>query len=185
MLAGEPVAIAGFIDHGGPGLLDEVLVEFANGEERTVRRDELTSMFDVIQGHWPTREVYLAGGRPNPAESLAVARHSPTGFGWGYGGSGSAQLALAILLRATDRETAVAHYAGVQVGRDREAAAGGLLPASRQGPRLARSESRPLSARRLSASFRDGYADVRKHPGNTRIRNVPPDRPCGAPGGMR
>ena len=110
MLAGEPVAIAGFIDHGGPGPLDEILVELADGEERTVRRDELTSMFDVIQGHWPTREVYLVGGRLNPAESLAVARHSPNGFGWGYGGSGPAQLALAILLRATARETAVAHY---------------------------------------------------------------------------
>ncbi len=32
------------------------------------------------------------------------------GFGWGDGGSGAEQLALAILLRATDRETAVAHY---------------------------------------------------------------------------
>ena len=72
MLAGEPTAIAGFIDHGGPGPLDEVLVELANGEERIVRRDELTSMCDVIRGHWRTREVYLAGGR-----------HSPTGFGLG------------------------------------------------------------------------------------------------------
>ena len=75
-----------------------------------MRRDELTSVFDVIQGHWKTREVYLAGGRLNPSESLAVARHSPNGFGWGDGGSGAAQLALAILLRATDRGTAAAHY---------------------------------------------------------------------------
>ena len=111
MLAGEPVTIAGFIDHGEPKPLDEILVEFANGEERTVRRDELTSVFDVIEGHWQTREVYLAGGRLNPSESLAVARQSPSGFGWGYRGSGpQAQLALAILVRATDRETAVAHY---------------------------------------------------------------------------
>ena len=109
MLAGEPVTIAEFIDHGAPGLLNEVLVELANGEERTVRRDELTSVFDVIQGHWQTREVYLAGGRLNPSESLTVARHPPSGFGWGFRGSGAAQLALAILLRATDRETAVAH----------------------------------------------------------------------------
>ena len=35
------------IDHGEPRPLDEVLVELANGEERTVRRDELTSVFDV------------------------------------------------------------------------------------------------------------------------------------------
>ena len=110
MLAGEPVIIAGFIDHGGPGPLDEIRVELADGEERTVQRNELTSVFDVIQGHWRTREVYLAGGRLNPSESLAVARHSPDGFGWGDDGSGAAQLALAILLRATDRETAVAHY---------------------------------------------------------------------------
>ena len=58
----------------------------------------------------PCDDPYLAGGRLNPSESLAVARHSPSGFGWGDGGSGPAQLALAILLRATDRETAVAHY---------------------------------------------------------------------------
>ena len=110
MLAGEPVTVAGFIDHGEPGPLVEVLVELANGGERTVRRDELTSVFDVIQGHWRTREVYLAGGRLNPSESLAVARHSPNGFAWGCGSSGPAQLALAILLQATNRETAVAHY---------------------------------------------------------------------------
>jgi hypothetical protein len=40
--------------------------------------------------------------------SLAVWRHSPTGFAWGYSGSGPAQLALAILLRFTDADTAVA-----------------------------------------------------------------------------
>ena len=55
MHAGEPVTIAGFIDHGEPKPLDEILVEFANGEERTVRRDELTSVFDVIEGHWQNR----------------------------------------------------------------------------------------------------------------------------------
>ena len=41
---------------------------------------------------------------------LAVVRHYPDGFGWGHGGSGPAQLALATLLRAADRETALAHY---------------------------------------------------------------------------
>ena len=79
MLAGEPVTIAGFIDHGDPGPLDEVLVELANGKERTVRRDELTSVFDVIQGHWQTREVYLAGGRLNPSASLGTLRTGPNG----------------------------------------------------------------------------------------------------------
>ena len=106
VLAGEPVTIAGFIDHGNPRPLDEFRVEFADGEERTVQRNELTSVCDLIQGHWRTREVDLPGGRLSPSESLAVARHSADGFGWGDGGSGAAQLALAILLRATDRETA-------------------------------------------------------------------------------
>ena len=87
MLAGEPVTIAGFIDHEEPGPLDELLVELANGDERTVHRDELTTVFDVIQGHWRTREVYLADGRLNPGESLAVVQHSPDGFGWGCRGS--------------------------------------------------------------------------------------------------
>ena len=76
MLAGEPVTIAGFIDHGNPGSLDELRVEFTDGEEHTVQRSELTSVFDIIQGHWRSREVDLAGGRLNPSESLAVARHS-------------------------------------------------------------------------------------------------------------
>ena len=55
-----------------------------------MHRDELTSVFDVIQGNWQTREVYVAGGRLNPSESLTLTRHSPDGFGWGYGGSGPA-----------------------------------------------------------------------------------------------
>ena len=60
MLAGEPVTIAGFIDHEEPRPLDELLVELVNGNERMVHRDELTTVFDVIQGHWRTREVYRA-----------------------------------------------------------------------------------------------------------------------------
>ena len=68
----------------------------------------------MIEGDRSTREVYLAGRRLNPGESLAVAAHSPDGFGWGCDGPESAQLALAILLRATDRETALAHYQAFQ-----------------------------------------------------------------------
>ena len=60
--------------------------------------EESTSVLDLIQGEWETREIYLASGRLNPSESLAVARHSAHGFGWGDGGSGAAQLALALLL---------------------------------------------------------------------------------------
>ena len=88
--------------------------ELACGEVCTVHRDELTTGFDVIEGDRSTREVYLAGGRLNPGESLAGAAHSPDGFGWGCDGPGSAQLALAVLLRATDRETALAHYQAFQ-----------------------------------------------------------------------
>lgn len=67
-------------------------------------------MQGVIEGTWDTREVTLGGERLDPAESLAVRNHSPTGFVWGYGGSGPAQLALAILLCLADRDTAERFY---------------------------------------------------------------------------
>ena len=82
----------------------------ASGEERVVPRDALSPLPDLVQGVRATGEVYLAGGRLDPAESLAVATHSPQGFGWGNAGRGATQLALALLLRATDRDTALAHY---------------------------------------------------------------------------
>ena len=107
----ERVTFLGYIDHGGPGPLDEVLVEFvASGEERTVPRDALSPLPDLVQGVRATGEVFLAGGRLDPAESLAVTTHSQQGFWWGNVGAGATQLALALLLRATDRETALAHY---------------------------------------------------------------------------
>ena len=107
----ERVTFLGYIDHGGPEPFDEVLVEFvASGEERTVPRDALSPLPDLVQGVRATGEVYLAGGRLDPAESLAVATHSPEGFGWGDVGNGARQLALALLLRATDRDTALAHH---------------------------------------------------------------------------
>ena len=102
----------GYIDHGGPGPLDEVLVELvASGEEHVVPRDALSPLPDLVQGVRATGEVFLAGGRLDPAESLAVAAHSPQGFWWGDAGAGATQLALALLLRATDRHTALAHHA--------------------------------------------------------------------------
>lgn len=107
----ERVTFLGYIDHGGPGPLEEVRVEFvASGEERTVPRDALTPLPDRIQGVRATGEVYLAGGRLDPAESLAVATHAPQGFWWADVGAGATQLALALLLRTTDRETALTHY---------------------------------------------------------------------------
>ena len=72
--------------------------------------EQSVSVSDRIQGEWETRDVYLAGGRLSSSESLAVARLSAHGFGWGDGGSGAAQLALALLLRATDGASPVAHY---------------------------------------------------------------------------
>ena len=107
----ERVTIRRFIDHAGPGARDEVLVEFvASGEESIVPRDSLSPIPDLVQGVRATGEVYLAGGRLDPAESLAVATHSPEGFWWGNVASGATQLGLALLLRATDRDTALAHY---------------------------------------------------------------------------
>ena len=110
LLAGERVTFMGYVDHGGPGPFDEVLVEFANGEERTVFRDALCPLPDLVQGVRATGEIYLAAGRLDPAESLAVAIHSPEGFWWGNVGRGATQLGLALLLRATDRDTALARY---------------------------------------------------------------------------
>jgi len=47
-----------------------------------------------------TPVVRLNGRVLDPARSLRVRNHSPTGFGWGYAGSGPSQLALAVLLAA-------------------------------------------------------------------------------------
>ena len=46
----------------------------------------------------------------DPAASLRVRSHSPTGYAWGYQGSGPAQLALAILLDCCGRRLAERHY---------------------------------------------------------------------------
>ena len=68
------------------------------------------------------REVLLGNdrvtinGRPlDPARSLALRQHSPTGFSWGYLGSGPGQLALAILLEVTDQPTALRMYQDFKV----------------------------------------------------------------------
>lgn len=46
----------------------------------------------------------------DPAPSLALVNHSPTGFEWGYCGSGPAQLAFALLLDVFGPEIAERHY---------------------------------------------------------------------------
>ena len=106
----ERMTLLGCIDHGGPEPFDEVLVEFVASEERVVPRDALSSLPDLGQGVRATGEVYLAGGRLDPTESLSVAAHSPQGFWWGNVGAGATRLALALLLRATDRDTALAFH---------------------------------------------------------------------------
>ena len=68
----------------------------------------------LVQGTWASGEVYLAGGRLGPAESLTFVARSPEGFGWGNVGEGAAQLALALLLCATEHETALEHYKAFQ-----------------------------------------------------------------------
>ena len=102
-LAGERVTVCGFI---GAGPLDEIVVELANGDERKVHREQLAPIPD-FHGNGATREVRLAIVRLDPAESLAMPRHSPNGFNWGCGSSEPAQRALAIPLQVTDRETAL------------------------------------------------------------------------------
>jgi hypothetical protein len=64
------------------------------------------------QGHWAV-EVFDPDGtfeELDPAPSLAVRNHSPTGYGWGFGGSGPAQLALALLVDAVGVERATRFY---------------------------------------------------------------------------
>jgi hypothetical protein len=63
-----------------------------------------------VIGNWETRQVWLNGSELSPIASQKVFNHSPDGFNWGYGGSGPAQLALAILLKYTDKETALKEY---------------------------------------------------------------------------
>lgn len=64
----------------------------------------------IIMGDYSISEVFVNGERLDPAPSLSVANHSPTGFAWGYQGSGPAQLALAILLLFLPQAEAVRLY---------------------------------------------------------------------------
>mgnify|MGYP001617172748 CR=1 FL=1 len=54
--------------------------------------------------------LFLNGNEVTPSHSQKVWNHSPTGFNAGYGGSGPAQSALAILLRITDKDTAIREH---------------------------------------------------------------------------
>lgn len=64
----------------------------------------------TIVGIAETRNVFMNGRKLEPGPSQKVWNHSPDGFNWGFGGSGPAQLALAILLKVTDKDTAVKNY---------------------------------------------------------------------------
>ena len=67
-------------------------------------------MKNKIRGKLITRSIFIDGELLCPAISQKVYNHSPDGFNWGYGGSGPAQLALAILLKFTDKDTALYFY---------------------------------------------------------------------------
>ncbi len=62
---------------------------------------------NVIKGYMYDRSVTIDDFVLLPNLSQRVYNHSPNGFNWGYGGSGPAQLALAILLKFTDKNTAL------------------------------------------------------------------------------
>ena len=67
-------------------------------------------MKNKIRGKLITRSIFIDGELLCPEESQKVYNHSPDGFNWGYGGSGPAQLALAILLKFSDKDTALYFY---------------------------------------------------------------------------
>ena len=54
--------------------------------------------------------ITIDGQRLNWQDSLALRHHSQTGIEWGFPGSGPMQLALALLLEATDQDTALRYY---------------------------------------------------------------------------
>ena len=96
--------------------------------------EESTSVPDLIQGEWVTREIYLAGGRLNPSESLAVTRHSAHGF----------RQCVHCASRDTrvTRENVVCRGCGMQTERDCNAAGNTVLKV------LARSDDRAVAALR-------------------------------------
>ena len=55
-------------------------------------------------------EIIINDQSLEPGPSQKLRNHSPNGFSWGYAGSGPSQLALAILLKYTDKETALQYY---------------------------------------------------------------------------
>lgn len=63
-----------------------------------------------IKGFVTTGDVTIHKTLIDPAKSLRVINHSPTGFNWGYPGSGPSQLALAILLHFRDKQFALNNY---------------------------------------------------------------------------
>ena len=67
----------------------------------------------ILGSRQPNGETAITvnGRRVNPAPSLKIRNHSPTGFEWGYEGSGPAQASLAILLDlGASKEAAVENY---------------------------------------------------------------------------
>ena len=102
------MSIRGFIDIG-TGPPDEIVVELANNDERTVDCEPLVPLPD-FHGNGVTREIRFANVRLDPAESPAMPRHFPNGFNRDCGSCDPAQRALAIPLQVPGRETALAHH---------------------------------------------------------------------------
>ena len=67
-------------------------------------------MIVTLKGQHKTGRVWINGELLDPKPSQELLESLPRGFNWGYGGSGPAQLALAVLLKFTDRRTAVENY---------------------------------------------------------------------------
>lgn len=64
----------------------------------------------IIKGFGSSRQVFIDGKELTPTESFRYRNHSPDGFSWSYSGSGCSQFALALLLEATDENTAQKKY---------------------------------------------------------------------------
>jgi Family of unknown function (DUF6166) len=72
--------------------------------------EEMETMTITLKGDHQTRRVWVNGELLDSGPSQKVSNDSPEAFDWGNPEAGSAQLALAILLKFTDRRTAVENY---------------------------------------------------------------------------
>jgi hypothetical protein len=69
----------------------------------------MEAMTILLTGEWETKKIWIAGRLLDPTPSQEVRNRSRE-FNWGNGGLGSSQLALAILLKFTDKQTAIENH---------------------------------------------------------------------------